>query len=600
MRFRTALALPCAAALLTGCRHEATGPAPHIGLAPASVTLDARLAGADPAPQQVDVTNVTGGTLDGLSVTVAYPGGVPTGWLAASLSATSAPAILTLQAAVGALAPGDYQATVAIAAPSADNSPQSVSVAFAVTAADLTVTAPAFSVSPDTFYAGDTVRLSAWTIENAGTASAGGFSAGYHFSADSEITPADAPLTTALSIAGLAPGAAVAESARALVIPPSLPGTYYVGVLVDEGATNAESDETNNYLSVPVTVLTPYPDLVISAPAVYTPTPDTVVAGQAVQLPAWTITNQGRLYAGTEFDGFYLSTDSTITAADDRLTGVTTLTIQPGDSFTWGAPTLTIPDTLVPGDYYIGVLVDETDTVVESDEGNNFISGRLTVVAPLLRYPFDGDAANAAALPGYDGDLTNAEFLPGKVGQAIKFDGSGTTGVVFPGSGDLFARGARWTISFWFREDTLKASSWLWSFRSRPGGTTGWETYHGIDPSILTTCSGASQCFSFPSPAAGVWHHLLYRYDAPSAQQGAPVDIYVDGVLAGQVPNPAQVPLAGAAGADIRFGNFQASSAAGGIAYVDELRVYPFVFTDADQCTVVIGGTWDGASCSLP
>jgi hypothetical protein len=33
---------------------------------------------------------------------------------------------------------------------------------------------------------------------------------------------------------------------------------------------------------------------------------------------------------------------------------------------------------------------------------------------------------------------------------------------------------------------------------------------------------------------------------------------------------------------------------------VDELRIFDTVFTDAAQCTTVIGGTWTGSSCTLP
>jgi fibronectin type 3 domain-containing protein len=109
-------------------------PAPAIGLSTTVVAFNATQNGAAPAPQTVAVTNVGAGTLSGLSATVTYTAGQPTGWLAASLNPTTAPAILSLAASPGSLAPGTYTATVQVAASVAQNSPQSVTVTLTVAA----------------------------------------------------------------------------------------------------------------------------------------------------------------------------------------------------------------------------------------------------------------------------------------------------------------------------------------------------------------------------------------------------------------------------------------------------------------------------------
>jgi hypothetical protein len=58
--------------------------------------------------------------------------GEPTGWLGTSLSATTAPATLTVSAATGALTEGSYTATISVSSTTAENSPQLVTVTFQV------------------------------------------------------------------------------------------------------------------------------------------------------------------------------------------------------------------------------------------------------------------------------------------------------------------------------------------------------------------------------------------------------------------------------------------------------------------------------------
>lgn len=83
--------------------------------------------------ETIQVTNSGGGTLGGLTATVTYGEGQPTGWLTASLSSTAAPSVLTLSAVPGALNDGTYNASVAVASAGVSNSPQTVSVTFVVT-----------------------------------------------------------------------------------------------------------------------------------------------------------------------------------------------------------------------------------------------------------------------------------------------------------------------------------------------------------------------------------------------------------------------------------------------------------------------------------
>ncbi len=128
-----------AAAVIVGvlaCGKEATGPEPSssgsLVLSSASATFDATENGVNPAATPVSVTNGTSGTLRGLRTAIAYAPGQPTGWLTATLSATTAPSTLTLVATTGTLGAGNYTAIVAVTADGAVNGPQTIAVTFIV------------------------------------------------------------------------------------------------------------------------------------------------------------------------------------------------------------------------------------------------------------------------------------------------------------------------------------------------------------------------------------------------------------------------------------------------------------------------------------
>lgn len=257
------------------------------------------------------------------------------------------------------------------------------------------------------------------------------------------------------------------------------------------------------------------------------------------------------------------------------------------------------------------VTVDQTGLVTAVAPGSAEVlatsegvsgSAFVTVVENglLLHYAFDGDATNSGPLSGYDGTVTSVTFPAGKSGQAIKFDGTAGTGATLTGTSEVFARGGSdWTISLWFREDQKQPESLLWDFRAP---ARGWQTYHGTEElpdQRMITCSDGG-CFSFIS-GEGAWHNIVYRYDGVSATVGGPVQIFVDGMLTGELPNTGSLPLVGAGVTDIRLGNLAATSILGpSVFYVDDFRIYNVVFTPQDQCTVVVGGTWNGTTCTLP
>jgi hypothetical protein len=101
----------------------------------------------------------------------------------------------------------------------------------------------------------------------------------------------------------------------------------------------------------------------------------------------------------------------------------------------------------------------------------------------------------------------------------------------------------------------------------------------------------------FAAPAAGAWHNIIIRYagTGTGAGQGAAVQVYEDDVLTTTVNNDiANNPVFNPGMTDTL-----SIGVGPGIA-LDEVRIYNLAFSVAEQCTVVIGGTWTGTACTLP
>ena len=116
-----------AAESVTVTTRVVTGAA--IGLSAGKICFVTEFGG--PAPRQneyVWVKSVDGSVIDGLTATIVYDTGQPTGWLEAVLDVTTAPARLRLLPSVGILPVGSYTATVQVASPRAGNSPVPVRV----------------------------------------------------------------------------------------------------------------------------------------------------------------------------------------------------------------------------------------------------------------------------------------------------------------------------------------------------------------------------------------------------------------------------------------------------------------------------------------
>ena len=118
------------------------GQGPVITPSPATLTFNGVQGGANPALQAVNITNTGGGTLTGLTATVAYAGGQPTGWLGTTLSSGTAPAQLTAQPALAGLSAGTFNATVTLKSNVVGVAPVTVAVTLNVGTAPKIVLTP--------------------------------------------------------------------------------------------------------------------------------------------------------------------------------------------------------------------------------------------------------------------------------------------------------------------------------------------------------------------------------------------------------------------------------------------------------------------------
>jgi plastocyanin len=297
---------------------NAPAPAPTISLSTATIGFSATAGGSNPSGQTVSVSNSGTGTLSGLSLDpVAYGAGQPTGWLAAGISATTAPATITLNATTGSLVAGTYTATVTVrsSASGVTNSPQAISVTFTVAAPP---PAPTIALSPTslTFNAtqgGSSPASQTVNVTNSGTGTLSGLSL------DAPAYGSGQPtgwLAAALSGTTAPATVTVTSSTGALTA-----GTYTATIAVRSTATGV----TNSPQSISVTF------------NVASPAPNVNLTGSAFVPPTLSV-SPGATVSFTNLDGFAHNvtfTNPAITSVSNFSSGTRTV-VMPMASGSYG------------------------------------------------------------------------------------------------------------------------------------------------------------------------------------------------------------------------------------------------------------------------
>ena len=249
------------------------------------------------------------------------------------------------------------------------NQTRCASSAINVSPSDLAMTALS---APATALTGTAITVNN-TITNLVTINSPGVYTGFFLSPDAVITTADTWLGYRY-ISSITAGAS-ASGVNAFTIPSTLlPGTYYIGAIVDYPNYLAELNEANNVLTGNSIVIGPGADFVMTSVS----GPSSSVRGTLVTV-ANTAANQGSGNGAGFTVGIYLSTDATITTAD-RLVGSRFVgTLLPGGSSSANTG-FTIPTNLSPGTYYWGAIADYNNTRPEQNETNNAKTGNAVVI----------------------------------------------------------------------------------------------------------------------------------------------------------------------------------------------------------------------------
>ncbi|RYU84351.1 CARDB domain-containing protein [Hymenobacter persicinus] len=284
-------------------------------------------------------------------------------------------------------------------------------VAGAQNLTDLVIVAP-FNL-PTTVQAGGLYPMSA-VIKNQGTNGSQFNCIGFYLSTNATWDANDAFLGT--SCQGLMfPGQSGPCSITATIPAGTVPGNYYLVLVADPLNAEPELNENNNVVSFALTVAaagaTNRPDLTLWRPSISF---NAVPAGGSTGSFTF-INNVGTGSVGAYEIGYFLSTDTVFSASTDVFMGlVTGSNLPPSGGTVHSIPILTVPATTTPGNYYLVLMVDPRNLVVESNENNNSralplrVTGSPTGTAPaaapqLAVYPNPAGvgAPLTVLLPGF-------------------------------------------------------------------------------------------------------------------------------------------------------------------------------------------------------
>jgi hypothetical protein len=170
----------------------------------------------------------------------------------------------------------------------------------------------------------------------------------------------------------------VSTAFTSVLIPPTVPeGSYYLLAVADSGGVVQESNKTNNTASKTINIYPAHPDLI----GTYLRGPSAAKLGQTVSISG-TVKNQGYATAKNFSVGIYLCVSPTTVTGSDTLIGsqiVSSLAVGNFDTITI---TTQIPLTLSTGVYYIGMIVNNGDTMTELNYSNNIKMGSYIVISP--------------------------------------------------------------------------------------------------------------------------------------------------------------------------------------------------------------------------
>lgn len=262
------------------------------------------------------------------------------------------------------------------------------------------------------------------TLSNGGTAAtAGSFSAAFYLSADN-LPGGDSLLGTRSRTTALAVGGSDSATSKFSVPAATPPGDYFVIGRADSSASQAETNESNNAAATSAR-LSIRADL-------YASSLSATRSGTTLSVTD-TVKNQGPLAAPGSFRvDFYLSPDTAITTADAFLGSRTVAASLAYGASSSATTSLAVPQTLAPGSYRVGVIVDGGGQVPETAESNN-----TKYSSSIDLYPDLSAVSLAASASGrtvtFSDTVRNDGALPARAGFRVDLKLSADSTI---GSGD--------------------------------------------------------------------------------------------------------------------------------------------------------------------
>lgn len=221
-----------------------------------------------------------------------------------------------------------------------------------------------YSISNNNIAAGFTMIANA-EVYNHGNCSLSNTKVGYYLSSDSLFDITDIFLGT--SHQSKLDAGFLSYKNTLISIPPSTPnGNYFLLFFVDDSNQVIENNENNNIRALPITVGTAYTDLTLQSPVLS----NVWLSAGDIAMAKIQVSNSGNIYCSLSNLAYYFSKDTVLDSLDISL-GSSTGSALAANGSELRQQSLAIPASADTGNYFILFQVDQTNLVIESNEGNN-------------------------------------------------------------------------------------------------------------------------------------------------------------------------------------------------------------------------------------
>ncbi len=235
---------------------------------------------------------------------------------------------------------------------------------------DLTISNPV--LTPNSVFPGELLSTR-FSLNNLGTGDAMASNICIFFSNDNVLDETDV-LLEEMDVPSILSSTSE-ELTQEITVPEGIAaGTYFIIFEADCDQLVQESDEDNNSISIALSVGQPQADLSIDSEAI---DPSTLEQGSSTTA-SFTLRNTGNGNAAASTICFYLSADNELDISDLLLQEINAEALVSGSSSEL-LESITIPASIVAGDYFLMIEADCREAIPESDETNNIVALSISI-----------------------------------------------------------------------------------------------------------------------------------------------------------------------------------------------------------------------------